>query len=139
MKIFAKRLKAEREALKQKDPKWTQEYIADLIGVARPTYTAYESGNKIPPMDTANKLADVFNITTDYLQGRTDKRRALDEDDMSEQEKAEFEAFINNPEYGIFFKDYLSAPEERRKEMWEIWRVLRESEKDRKPGQRQGE
>lgn len=139
MKIFAKRLKAEREALKQKDPKWTQEYIADLIGVARPTYTAYESGSKVPPMDTVNKLADIFNVTTDYLQGRTENRKVFDEDGVSEQEKAEFYSFINNPEHGIFFRDYLSAPEERRKEMWEIWRVLRESEKGRKPGQRQGE
>lgn len=139
MKIFAKRLKAEREALKQKDPKWTQEYIADLIGVARSTYTAYENGSKIPPMDTANKLADIFNITTDYLQGRTENRRVFGGDSMTEQEQAEFEAFINNPEYGIFFKDYLSAPEERREEMRIIFKVLMEKEKGRKPGQRQGE
>ncbi|MFB6471251.1 helix-turn-helix domain-containing protein [Paenibacillus glucanolyticus] len=71
MEIFAKRLKAEREHSKRKDPKWTQEYIADLIGVARPTYTAYENGTKLPPMDTLNKIADIFDVDTDYLLGRT--------------------------------------------------------------------
>ncbi|MBA9087708.1 hypothetical protein FHR92_004193 [Fontibacillus solani] len=43
------------------------------------------------------------------------------------QEQAEFEAFINNPEHGIFFKDYLSAPEERREEMRIIFKALMEN------------
>lgn len=51
----------------------------------------------------------------------------------------EFEEFINNPEHGIFFKDYLSAPEDRREEMRQIFKILMEKEKDRKPGDRQGE
>ncbi|MDN4069233.1 hypothetical protein QYF50_15380 [Paenibacillus vini] len=51
----------------------------------------------------------------------------------------EFEEFMNNPEHGIFFKDYLSAPEERREEMRQIFKILMEKEKDRKPGDRQGE
>lgn len=71
MEIFSKRLKAERESYKQTNPKWTQEYTADLIGVARPTYTAYENGTKLPPMDTLSKLADIFDVDTDYLLGRT--------------------------------------------------------------------
>lgn len=75
MKIFAKRLKAEREALKQKDAKWTQEYLADLLGVARPTYTAYENGTKLPSMDTVSKIADIFDVDTDYLHGRTLMRK----------------------------------------------------------------
>lgn len=71
MEIFSKRLKAERESYKQTNPKWTQEYTADLIGVARPTYTAYENGTKLPPMDTLSKLADIFDVDADYLLGRT--------------------------------------------------------------------
>jgi DNA-binding XRE family transcriptional regulator len=69
--VFAKRLKAEREKRKAIDPKWTQGYVADLIGVARPTYTAYENGTKQPPMETVSKLADLFNVSTDYLHGKT--------------------------------------------------------------------
>ncbi|WP_160045647.1 helix-turn-helix domain-containing protein [Paenibacillus sp. USDA918EY] len=69
--IFGKRLKAEREANKRKDAKWTQEFVADYIGVARPTYTAYENGTKFPPMETLNKIADLFKVDTDYLLGRT--------------------------------------------------------------------
>ncbi|MDU0329266.1 helix-turn-helix transcriptional regulator [Paenibacillus sp. 3LSP] len=83
MEIFAKRLKAEREALKRKDPKWTQEYVADLLGIARPTYTAYENGTKQPPMETLNRLADIFDVDTDYLHGRSMIRKKPEAPELS--------------------------------------------------------
>lgn len=67
---FSDRLKNYRESLKEKDKKWTQQYVADKIGVARVTYTAYENGTKMPPFDTINKIAELFNVSTDYLMGR---------------------------------------------------------------------
>lgn len=59
--------------------------------------------------------------------------------DHTEEKSLTYEEFINNPEHGIFFRDYLSAPEERREEMREIFRILQEKEKGRKPGDIQGE
>jgi transcriptional regulator with XRE-family HTH domain len=80
MEIFAKRLKYEREKRKQKDSKWTQGYMADLLGVARPTYTAYENGTKQPPIETINKIADHLDVKVDYLLGRIDnKKNDIDE------------------------------------------------------------
>lgn len=72
MKEFAKRLKYVREKEKTKDSKWTQGYVADLIGVARSTYTAYENGTKQPPLETVDKIANLFKVSADYLIGRTD-------------------------------------------------------------------
>lgn len=72
MDILGKRLKYLREKMKKENSKYTQGYIANLIGVARVTYTAYENGTKQPPLETINKLADLFDVTTDFLQGRTD-------------------------------------------------------------------
>lgn len=74
MSIFAKRLKAERENRKAKDSKWTQGYVADLIGVARTTYTSYENGTKEPGFEILSKLADVFEVSNDYLTGRSVSR-----------------------------------------------------------------
>ncbi|MEK0285958.1 helix-turn-helix transcriptional regulator [Caldifermentibacillus hisashii] len=71
MEILGKRLKQLREQKKKENSKFTQGYVADLIGVARTTYTAYENGTKTPPPETINKIADLFDVTTDYLQGRT--------------------------------------------------------------------
>ncbi|MDU0332570.1 helix-turn-helix transcriptional regulator [Paenibacillus sp. 3LSP] len=131
---------AQRLLYLRQQKKKTQAEMANLLGITRQAYGYYEKGEREPDTESLNKLADFFDVSVDYLLGRTDKPRALERvNDFDEKEQAEFEAFINNPEYGLFFRDYLSAPEERRREMWEIWRVLRESEKGRKPGQRQGE
>lgn len=72
MNIFAKRLKKTREKLKDMDAQWTQGYVANKIGVARSSYTSYENGTKQPPLETVNKIADLFDLSADYLLGRTD-------------------------------------------------------------------
>jgi len=79
---LAERIKYLRENLKDKDSKWTQKYVADQIGVARVTYTAYENGTKTPPPDIILKIANLFDVTTDYLLGHETK----DIDSMSDEE-----------------------------------------------------
>lgn len=80
MTFFSQRLKNYRGKLKSQDSKWTQQYVANKIGVARVTYTAYENGTKMPPVDTVNSIAELFNIKTDYLLGRTDNPEPSNED-----------------------------------------------------------
>lgn len=81
MSELGKRLKKRREDLKKNNPKWTQEFVASKIGVARVTYTAYENGSKMPPFDTINNIADLFNVKTDYLMGRTNNPSRFQEDE----------------------------------------------------------
>jgi transcriptional regulator with XRE-family HTH domain len=57
----------ERERLKRN---WTQEDVANKIGVARSTYANWESGKREPDLETAEKLADLFEVSIDYLMGR---------------------------------------------------------------------
>ncbi|KGR88835.1 helix-turn-helix domain-containing protein [Lysinibacillus boronitolerans] len=71
MDVFAQRLKKCREDLKKTNPNYTQAFVANKIGVARTTYTAYENGTKIPPLDTVIIIADFFGVSSDYLLGRT--------------------------------------------------------------------
>lgn len=68
-KLLPKRLKEIRTE-KEK----TQQEIANYLGITRPAYTAYESGNRQPDYETLQRLADFFNVTTDFLLGRTDTR-----------------------------------------------------------------
>lgn len=58
------------ELRKQKNK--TQEDIAKVIGVTRPAYTAYERGLRTPDYDILVTLADYFDVSVDYLLGRTD-------------------------------------------------------------------
>lgn len=127
------RLKKEREK-----NGWSQIYVAEKLGITNTVLSNYERDYRDPDTGMLTKLADLYDVDVDYLLGRTDRPRS-NRNDFDETEQAEFEAFINDPENGIFFKDYLKAPAERREEMRMIFKILQEKEKDRKPGDRQGE
>ncbi|BFH63962.1 helix-turn-helix domain-containing protein [Paenibacillus azoreducens] len=124
----------------RKENKITQRDLSLKLGIDHTTVSKWEADVYEPDTSTLNKLADLFDVSVDYLLGRTNIPRPFDYgEDIDPKELAEFEEFINNPYHGIFFKDYLEAPEERKKELLTFWRFIREEEKDRKPGDRQGE
>ena len=62
---FGNRLRQMRKA-----KGYSQQQIADLVGVHRTTYTRYESGAVEPPLDTLCRMADLMGCTTDELLGR---------------------------------------------------------------------
>lgn len=90
MAEFHQRLKEVREKTKRRNPKWTQGFVADKIGVARSTYTAYENGTKLPPLGTVNTLADLFEVTTDYLLGRSETPNLINSKQMSVEDTDTF-------------------------------------------------
>lgn len=47
----------------------TQKEVADIIGVAKSTYSLYESGNREPNDQTIKKIADTLNVSADDLLG----------------------------------------------------------------------
>lgn len=47
-----------------------QQTIADYLGISRPTYSRYESGEREPDQNTLTRLADYFGVSVDYLIGR---------------------------------------------------------------------
>lgn len=51
----------------------TQTEVAKYLGVTRQAYNNYELGNRQLNPDMLDKLADYFNVTTDYLLGREEK------------------------------------------------------------------
>lgn len=52
--------------------KLLQKEIAKAVGISVRTYQRYETGERTPDTDTLIKLADYFDVSTDYLLGRTD-------------------------------------------------------------------
>lgn len=52
---------------------WTQEEIAERLGVSRPSIAGYESKDRVPRKEMLNKIADLFGVSIDYLLGRTDE------------------------------------------------------------------
>lgn len=62
---------------------WTQDEVAEKLGVSRPTIAGYESEEKgrIPREETLHKIADLFGVSLDYLLGRTDDPTPVNEKD----------------------------------------------------------
>ena len=66
---FAERL---RELRREK--KVTQSKMADFLGIKLRSYQNYEGGSRRPDYEGLVALADYFDVTTDYLLGRSDVR-----------------------------------------------------------------
>lgn len=48
----------------------TQKQVAEKLGITYQSYQAYELGIAIPSLVNFIKLADLFNVSLDYLIGR---------------------------------------------------------------------
>lgn len=49
----------------------TQSELSNYLGLTPKMVSFYELGERFPPYDIINKLADYFNVSTDYLLGRS--------------------------------------------------------------------
>ena len=65
------RLKFERIRDLRVDHGYTQQQVADYLGVKQNTYSQYEIGVLNYPLDVVIKLADLYEVSVDYLLGRT--------------------------------------------------------------------
>ncbi len=73
MEIFAKRLRELRE-----ERGLIQGELADKIGISRQSVTLYERETRVPDIEVLAKLAEFFEVTSDYLIGLTDYRENKD-------------------------------------------------------------
>ena len=64
--MYFQRLKDLRE---DKDMK--QAEIAEILGIRQTVYLRYERGFQNIPLEHLLKLADFYNVSTDYILGRT--------------------------------------------------------------------
>ncbi|ETO38646.1 helix-turn-helix domain-containing protein [Thermoanaerobacterium aotearoense] len=77
---FANRLKSLRE-----EKKLSQEELSQLINISRSTLSMYEINRRQPDPETLQKIADFFDVSVDYLLGRTDKRNIDTSNDVDER------------------------------------------------------
>ncbi|WP_433595159.1 helix-turn-helix domain-containing protein [Lysinibacillus xylanilyticus] len=116
METLGKRIKY----LREKD-KISQIEFAKKIGVSNAVLSRYESGDRKPDYDTLQLIADFFEVSIDYLLGRTDTPSLTPED----QDEAEFQAFANNPKLNVFYKELPESEEEAVERLREIWEIIK--------------
>lgn len=58
----------------RKEKELNQSDLARSLSVAKQTVSNWENGNRKPDSDMLIKIADYFDVSVDYLLGRTDNR-----------------------------------------------------------------
>ena len=66
MKIFQDRLLEQSKLYG-----YTQRDMAKLLNITQPSYIRYENGTSEPSQENLIKIADLFDVSLDYLLGRT--------------------------------------------------------------------
>lgn len=67
MKIFQERLIEQRKLFS-----YTQRHMAELLNISQPSYIRYENGTSEPTLENLLKIAEIFDVSVDYLLGRND-------------------------------------------------------------------
>lgn len=73
-KLQMKELASSLRALRR-EHQYTQQQLADLIGVKRLTYTNYELGKNRPNIFVLVRIAEVYGITVDAILHNTEVNR----------------------------------------------------------------
>lgn len=63
---------------------FSQRELAKILNVSPSTIAMYETGQRAPDTETIKIFADFFNVTTDYLLGRTANPKPLASNDGDE-------------------------------------------------------
>lgn len=58
----------------REDSDLTQTQVAKVLHCSQRTYSYYESGGHDIPTETLIKLADFYDVSIDYILGRTNER-----------------------------------------------------------------
>ena len=59
------------------DADLTQAQVAELLLCDQSLYSKYERGERALPLELAIKLADFYQVSLDYLVGRSDKKQSF--------------------------------------------------------------
>lgn len=63
-----------------------QDGLAMKINVSQSTISAYEVGERTPDLETLITIANFFDVSIDYLVGRSDVKRNIQKSDLSQEE-----------------------------------------------------
>ncbi|KAF1154460.1 helix-turn-helix transcriptional regulator [Streptococcus agalactiae] len=105
---FSERLKKLR-----KDAGLTQVDVSEKLGISQPAYASWERGIKKPTQDNLVKIAQVLNVSVDYLVGNSEEK--VDELDNIELLFRMNSKGLTEEEKEIFKKELIEFMEERKK------------------------
>ncbi|RYM02748.1 XRE family transcriptional regulator [Sporolactobacillus sp. THM7-7] len=119
---FAERLRELREEANLK-----QEDIAKKLNISTSAYGYYEQGRNEPSLDALQTLSVLFDTTTDYLIGTSDKKNSPElikvtgDLTLSSQE---IQLMIELKKYPRFVEDLITNPEKKVAKLYKFWSFI---------------
>ena len=104
---FSERLKELR-----KKANFTQVEVAEKLGISQPAYASWERGVKKPTQENLIKIAQVLNVSVDYLIGNSEEKS--DELDNIELLYRMNSKGLTEEEKEVFKKELIEFKEERK-------------------------
>lgn len=80
----------------------TQKELAEKLGLTDGAIGLYEVGKRNPSLSILNKLADFFDVSIDYLLGRTDIPNLYKEKEKIQNQKKEMNRYFTIDELEEF-------------------------------------
>lgn len=77
----------------REDADKTQTEIADILGTTPQYYGKYEKGEREIPLMRAIELADYYDVSLDYLAGRTNTKRFVPDTSLAPDETKMIEMY----------------------------------------------
>ena len=105
---FSERLKDLR-----KQAELTQVDVAEKLGISQPAYASWERGVKKPTQENLVKIAQILNVSVDYLVGNSEEKN--DELDSIELLFRMNSKGLTDEEKKVFKKELIKFMEERKK------------------------
>ena len=107
--IIGKRIKKLRE-----NKNLNQLEFSKILNISNTTLSQYEAGNRTPSDEIKEKVADYFNVSVDYLLGRTEKY-SIEAEGSKEKKSYNFDV-SNLPEEAIKqIEDYIEFVKQKYK------------------------
>lgn len=115
--IFGERIKQLRV-----ENKWTQEYVCEKLNISSGALSRYETSMYEPKsLDLVKDFANLFNVSTDYLLGKSDIRNPKQEDPFG------------LAKIGFNMKDYTPPTETQKEQIKSLIEVImKDNKKDNK-------
>lgn len=96
----------------------TQVDVAEKLGISQPAYASWERGVKKPTQENLVKIAQILNVSVDYLVGNSEEK--LDELDNIELLFRMNSKGLTEEEKAVFKKELIEFMDERRKAFGKI-------------------
>lgn len=97
---------------------YSQEELAKLLNTSRSRIGMYEQGRRQPDFEMQEAIADLFNVSFDYLFGRSEQDILAEQLSSLADDPKEIKDFLE------FYADYKQLDQKNRDAVWNLLKSL---------------